>query len=493
MSQTAFSHDIRILACQRCGAAVEGGTQGGTFTCRYCNAVNQFAARDDSADLAIAARGAVMDEAVRIDRLREQDGLPLRPPAEVAALMQDGKLAQAHADAAWAAWQTARTAAAHGGDFGAEERLYFLTLLLNEAWSTHYPDKARPLLETALELMSSGRYRQVLRCELGRSAVRLGDVEAARAWLAPCNPYSDDIHADSAYRLAGAYCSAKASDAAGIQRNLGRDPTSVPIADQYDDEATLLRAHALELQGEVAQALTMLSVVNAHQQLEIKIQSGQWSFEVGGSPSHQVIKFQTFAAKRFPDIEICKESFAAHDAMRLEEHTRAEAERIQAEAKRARIEAALNQPHVNSSLRKSLLWRNRAALLMWLLVSGFAGGGAIASPGLSLMARVLIMVWVPLSLFVIIAVSRWYSAGRRRRVRETLQRAGATPISSLVVDYAAGICIDVLLPGDTRRIRLSNFANLKTSQGATLRVLVDPADPSNVVISPDDLRNVSTS
>ncbi len=45
MSQTAFSHDIRILACQRCGAAVEGGLQGGTFTCQYCNAVNQFAAR----------------------------------------------------------------------------------------------------------------------------------------------------------------------------------------------------------------------------------------------------------------------------------------------------------------------------------------------------------------------------------------------------------------------------------------------------------------
>ena len=119
MSQTAFSHDIRILACQRCGAAVEGGTQGGTFTCQYCNAVNQFAARDDSADLAIAARGAVMDEAVRIDRLREQDGLPLRPPAEVAALTHNGKLAQAHADSAWAAWQTARTAAAHGAHRGA--------------------------------------------------------------------------------------------------------------------------------------------------------------------------------------------------------------------------------------------------------------------------------------------------------------------------------------------------------------------------------------
>ena len=448
MSQTAFSHDIRILACQRCGAAVEGGTQGGTFTCRYCNAVNQFAARDDSADLAIAARGAVMDEAVRIDRLREQDGLPLRPPAEVAALMQDGKLAQAHADSAWAAWQTARTAAAHGGDFGAEERLYFLTLLLNEAWSTHYPDKARPLLETALELMSSGRYRQVLRCELGRSAVRLGDIEAARAWLAPCNPYSDDIHADSAYRLAGAYCSAKASDAAGIQRNLGRDPTSVPIADQYDDEATLLRAHALELQGEVAHAKALLK--------------------------QQETVFRALEAERFPDLPLCAQAFRALDV------------------ERARIAAAQSQPVILSRLQITARWWSRFAWVFFLAgcpvlfyISKFEGAvGDLA-------------YWFFLGGFGTWFGSLIFNGQRGARTSERLRKVGVMPIPSVVISADGitryGTTKDIYLPGWDQPLRIRNSMHNQAKRGDTLRVLVDPADPRNVVISPDDPQNVSTS
>ena len=63
----------------------------------------------------------------------------------------------------------------------------------------------RAVLETALEVLASPSYRQVLRCTLSLEAARVGDVAAAREWLAPCDAQAYDLAADSAYRHAAAY------------------------------------------------------------------------------------------------------------------------------------------------------------------------------------------------------------------------------------------------------------------------------------------------
>ena len=39
-AKTIFSYDVRILACQNCGAPINASLEGGQTSCEYCGAVN---------------------------------------------------------------------------------------------------------------------------------------------------------------------------------------------------------------------------------------------------------------------------------------------------------------------------------------------------------------------------------------------------------------------------------------------------------------------
>jgi hypothetical protein len=76
-----------------------------------------------------------------------------------------------------------------------------------------------------------------------------GDLEAAEAWLRPCNARSTDLHTDTAYRLAAAYLHIGRELSQEVLNLLGSQPGEVPIADGHDVTAAVLRAHALERMG----------------------------------------------------------------------------------------------------------------------------------------------------------------------------------------------------------------------------------------------------
>ncbi|MCA9618352.1 MAG: hypothetical protein KC731_05005 [Myxococcales bacterium] len=259
MATTAYSHQLRILLCPNCGAPLQAPTAGGQTPCPYCHVATQTAVRDESAELARAQASRPDQEPARFERLRAQDGKPLMPPPSLQHFAVGGRLPESMVPQAVQEWQRARQEVQAGAPYPSQERLYFLTLMLQDYYATANDDqRRRAVVETALELLPAARHKQVLRCTLARAAVRAGDLDAAAAWLAPCDPYSDDIHMDTAYRFSQACLATARNDFRTVLHYVGPHPDDVPIADGSDHVCGLLRANAYERQGQVDQAIQVL-------------------------------------------------------------------------------------------------------------------------------------------------------------------------------------------------------------------------------------------
>lgn len=254
---TSFSYAVRVTACDRCGGPCEATVAGGGFTCRYCRAFNQLDVRDEA--LVAPARIAI-PEHERITRLRMQDGKPLLPPPSIAHLVPGGALAEWKVDEAVAVWnQTRQELRQTPGSYEAAERLIFLAMVLAQHFHLRGDKlRQRALLEGALDASSIPRHRQIMRGFLARAAVRCGDLQAAEAWLKPCDPLADDLQMDSAYRLSRAFLDTAYGNFPRVIEVLGRTESDVPIEDASDDICAVLRANAWEKLGQPDHAVMLL-------------------------------------------------------------------------------------------------------------------------------------------------------------------------------------------------------------------------------------------
>jgi hypothetical protein len=254
---TSFSYQLRVAACDRCGGPCEVNVAGGSFACRFCNAHNQLALRDET--LLAPPAYAPVSEQERLTRLRMQDGKPLEPPSSIQHLFEGGRLPEWKMNEAVAIWNSTRQELRQArGNFDAAERLVFMTMMLSQSLPSGEKLRERSLLEGCLDAVSLPRHRQIMRGFLARAAVRAGDVQAAEAWLAPCDARADDLQMDSAYRFSRAFIDTARGDFPRVLEVLGPGQNDVPIDDAADDVCTVLRANAWEKLGRVDQAVSLL-------------------------------------------------------------------------------------------------------------------------------------------------------------------------------------------------------------------------------------------
>jgi hypothetical protein len=256
MPSAAFSHDVRALLCEQCGAPMTAPPQGGTATCGYCGAVHEVAARVDRALLAPQYRPPISEDA-RLKLLRQQAGRPMTPPSGLEAVLHGGEISRHRIDEALLVWQATRREIKIAGSPDAAERLLYLTLALQNAVARD-PDRQRALLESALDALTLPRHRQLVLAALSRLAVRAGDLRAAREWLAACDPRAEDLHADSAYRLAAAFHATARREHRQVLAVLGEAGTDVPFSMAMATLALLVRANAHERLGDVERATSQL-------------------------------------------------------------------------------------------------------------------------------------------------------------------------------------------------------------------------------------------
>jgi DNA-directed RNA polymerase subunit RPC12/RpoP len=252
---STFSTSVRLLACEHCGAPLESSHAGDRVRCRYCQSQNVVDARDDS-PLAVVARAPCTAEE-RLARLRQQDGRHRELPPGIASMLDNDAIAPWKIEEAIVVWQAARREA-RAGSIEAGEKLVCLTRLLADHFglgTTHDAARHRSMCESALDALTLPRHRQVMRGMLSRAACDDGDLDAAEAWLAPCDSWSDDLETDTAYLVSRAYLDTALARFEDVKKLLSSRP---PVMDAYEALAVLLLANAWERSGDRSEAIELL-------------------------------------------------------------------------------------------------------------------------------------------------------------------------------------------------------------------------------------------
>jgi len=274
----------RLLMCRSCSAPLEVEAGGGVATCGQCGQAGEVGPRPER-----RIEPSATGEPERLRRLRRQNSRPMVVPRKLRSLIVGNSIPAwktAEALSAWRATQQAATAA----DPAACETLLFLTLALGHTFLMQQDHRARrALLETALESFPLPRHRQMILGLLAGDSVVAGDLESAEQWLACCDPRSDDIETDSAFRIASAILLTARQDWAGVHRVLGADRSEVPINDADDARAALVRANAWERRGDPARAAGLLMEY----------------MKAGGAPGRKVLGA---IVRVYPGLDLCPQS-----------------------------------------------------------------------------------------------------------------------------------------------------------------------------------------
>lgn len=291
----SFSYQTRVAMCEKCGAPLDVAVGGGHVQCGYCGVANELMPRDDNPLAGVHSAGPA-NEQERFARLRAQDGKSSMPPEDIAGLFQQGDLVEWKVDEAVQIWQDTRRELRAAPSPAAGERLMFLTMALSNHFSTKNDHaRQRALFESGLDVASLPRHKQMLRAYLSRLAARQGDLQAAEQWLAPCDPQSDDLEMDSAWRLSRAFIDTARGDFQSVLAVLGRGLQDVPIMDSMEPLCILIRANALERVGEVATAAEHVAAL----------------MMAGGGAGRRMV---TDMVKRYQDWGLCQQSYPVAQA-----------------------------------------------------------------------------------------------------------------------------------------------------------------------------------
>jgi hypothetical protein len=451
---TTFSYDLRVLMCEQCGAPLEIGVAGGHAQCRFCGAAHAVVGRNERPVLEVAAQAPV-HEHERIARLRAQDGRPLLPPPSLQGLMPDGNLPDWKVNEAVAVWQGSRREVRATGNFEAAERLLFLTMVLSNKFAAAGDFKRqRAMFESALEVFTLPRHRQMMLGYLARSAVRAGDLKAAQSWLAPCDPRSDDLQSDSAYRFSRAMLDTALGNFPAVLQLLGPMPNDVPIMDAMDPACAILRANAHEKMGNVPAAIEAL-----RRSMSAENASGRMSME----------KFRELN----PALRLCEQSYPAA----MTQHTH-----VASRQAAARASGGIHYAFIPIGLL-CLIGSFVCVVLLILsavdVVDESAGHGA----GIAMFTTVPLGVIFTAIGFVMRKAAKRAAYLRAHGISGQGRVVGLQPTGTRINGVPQmAIRLQIELPGRAPYEATTKMLGVAVPPGAVVNVRVDPRNPADVII-----------
>lgn len=256
---SAFSTEVRVVACPHCGAPLQLAREGGHTQCGYCQAQLDVVPRDDAP--LHRAGASLLTEAERIQGLWAQAsgfGMKILPP-EMRVVLAGGALTADRVGGALGIWRT-YCQRAYAGDAVAGDHAVLITGSIASYFAVVAKDaqRQRALFESTLDALRDPAQKQVLRCHLARLALRAGDPASARAWFAACDASSPDLQADTAYRVTYAHLATAHGDFANVLAALGATPSSIAVAMPSRLQVAVLRANAVERTGDVNAAVGQL-------------------------------------------------------------------------------------------------------------------------------------------------------------------------------------------------------------------------------------------
>jgi hypothetical protein len=257
-----FNVDYPHLTCDHCGADFEITATTTAVRCAHCGASSAVGLRP-LLGAAAAFQGPFPGAQDLPSNLRERllsQRATVIIPADLAPLFHEGRLRPGRVADAEEHWRKEVRLVAEGS----EERSSRLMLLTSAIWSAEAAPGApgrrhgRAMLETALRVIRDPTYLLRLRCTVATSAAQAGDFEAAAAWLARCDPRTEELAAYSAMVLTRARIANLRGDFAETVRLLGPAEGDAPVSLQTRVVVALIRAAALERLGREGDAVESL-------------------------------------------------------------------------------------------------------------------------------------------------------------------------------------------------------------------------------------------
>jgi len=252
-----YDIELRVLSCDSCGAPCEAPPAGGTTRCTYCD--TQMVVGRRRLD-AVRPVHALTGDA-RLAKLRLQSGRPLpdnpystvTPPPGCEGLTRTGQLPVIEQLSRRVREALALVRAAPGFDH--ERMLWWCATMLNQGYGMHERHlERRAVLERAIDELTDPGFRHMLFVNLAGAAAGVGQLSAARQWMARCDPEPEDILLDSGYRIGMGSVLVRTDDLGEVLRHVGARRGDVPEAHQYRLLFALYRIHAHEGRGDLDEA-----------------------------------------------------------------------------------------------------------------------------------------------------------------------------------------------------------------------------------------------
>lgn len=248
----------RAYLCPRCFAPAFGPVPGGPAVCGRCQAPVNLRERESVFASLLPPPGANPHDPGRMMNLRAQDGRPRVPSPSLQGLLGGTAIMPGRQDEALRIWQSMRERG-EAGDVTVSEDLATLTMLLCQ-YETNRDNIAfvKALTESALDAVVLPRHRQEQLGRLCRFALAEGNVPLGQAFFSVMNPCAAELEADTEYRMSAAVLAISERDPGRALQWLGPQKDAVPIADSVDAMASVFRAHAYEMTGNVQAAAQIL-------------------------------------------------------------------------------------------------------------------------------------------------------------------------------------------------------------------------------------------
>ena len=194
----------------------------------------------------------------RLAMLRQQDGRPRMNSPTLQAVLGGDSVQQGREQEAFVIWQSLR-ARSQQGDVAASEDMATLVLILtNNASIAAQPAMMTALSESTYDAAVLPRHKQEQLGRLTRRAVADGDRAGALRYLSWIMPNAPDIDADSEFRVSSAALATLDRDPQRVLLLLGPQKDAVPIVDWMDPMASVFRANAYEMMGNLPVATQIL-------------------------------------------------------------------------------------------------------------------------------------------------------------------------------------------------------------------------------------------
>lgn len=257
-----FDTGARLVECASCGGTLEAPLEGSRTTCRRCGTVTDIPARHD-----VPMRAALEDpaqEQARLASLSAQRSSPAPlelydletpPPGFTADPSRDA----GSADALRSAWNAARPTLWQVSPAKQRDALWLALHLADVHVAGGEAERARALLETALDLLADGGLRHLIRCRLATLALWQSDAPSAYQWLLGCDFAAEELPLDSALRENQAALSELADDHLLTLALVGDASLAVPIAPGWERPCGVRRVRALSALGRDDEADTELA------------------------------------------------------------------------------------------------------------------------------------------------------------------------------------------------------------------------------------------